>query len=37
MVLSEKLDAKQAVTIVDKVMKELNVTQDKISVQYVTQ
>ncbi|MBO3286644.1 SpoIIIAH-like family protein [Paenibacillus sp. FSL M8-0228] len=36
-VLSEKLDAKQAVTIVDKVMKELNVTQDKISVQYVTQ
>jgi stage III sporulation protein AH len=36
-VLSEKLDAKQAVSIVDKVMKELNVTQDKISVQYVTQ
>ncbi|MDN4088076.1 SpoIIIAH-like family protein [Paenibacillus polymyxa] len=36
-VLSEKLDAKQAVTIVDKVMKELNVTQDKISVQYVAQ
>lgn len=36
-VLSEKLDAKQAVTILDKVMKELNVTQDKISVQYVTQ
>ncbi|WP_342418476.1 SpoIIIAH-like family protein [Paenibacillus sp. FSL H8-0168] len=36
-VLSEKLDAKQAVTIVDKVMKELNVSQDKISVQYVTQ
>ncbi|WP_342414738.1 SpoIIIAH-like family protein [Paenibacillus sp. FSL R10-2782] len=36
-VLSEKLNAKQAVTIVDKVMKELNVTQDKISVQYVTQ
>jgi len=34
-VLSDKLDVKQAVGIVDLVMKELSVTQDKISVQYV--
>ncbi|MFB5268372.1 SpoIIIAH-like family protein [Paenibacillus enshidis] len=37
-VLSDKkMDAKQAVSIVDKVMKELNVTQDKIKVQYVSE
>lgn len=36
-VLSDKMDAKQAVGIVDRVMKELNVTQDKISVQYVAE
>ncbi|AJS57938.1 SpoIIIAH-like family protein [Paenibacillus sp. IHBB 10380] len=36
LVLSEKLDVKQAVNIVDLVMKELNVSQDKVSVQYVT-
>ncbi|PYE51736.1 SpoIIIAH-like family protein [Paenibacillus barcinonensis] len=36
-VLSEKLDVKQAVSIVDLVMKELSVAQNKISVQYVTE
>lgn len=36
-VLSEKLDVKQAVGIVDLVMKELSVTQDKIRVQYVSE
>ena len=37
LVLSDKLDVKQAVSIVDLVMKELDVTQNKISVQYVTE
>lgn len=36
-VLSNKLDVKQAVGIVDLVMKELSVTQDKIRVQYVSE
>ncbi|MFC3745704.1 SpoIIIAH-like family protein [Paenibacillus sp. GCM10012306] len=36
-VLSDKLDVKQAVGIVDLVMKELSVTQDKVSVQYISQ
>ncbi|MRN53558.1 SpoIIIAH-like family protein [Paenibacillus monticola] len=36
-VLSDKLDVKQAVGIVDLVMKELSVSQDKVSVQYVTE
>lgn len=36
-VLSEKLDVKQAVGIVDMVMKELSVSQDKIRVQYVSE
>lgn len=36
-VLSEKLDVKQAVGIVDLVMKELSVSQDKVSVQYVSE
>ncbi|KAI7258323.1 hypothetical protein KC345_g10578 [Hortaea werneckii] len=36
-VLSDKLDVKQAVGIVDLVMKELSVTQDKIKVQYVSE
>lgn len=36
-VLSDKLDVKQAVGIVDFVMKELSVTQDKIKVQYVSE
>ncbi|OBZ18942.1 hypothetical protein A8L34_05185 [Bacillus sp. FJAT-27264] len=36
-VQSDKLDVKQAVSIVDLVMKELSVTQDKVSVQYVSQ
>lgn len=36
-VLSDKLDVKQAVSIVDLVMKELSVSQDKISVQYVSE
>lgn len=36
-VLSDKLDVKQAVSIVDLVMKELAVTQNRISVQYVTE
>ncbi|USB34679.1 SpoIIIAH-like family protein [Paenibacillus sp. YPG26] len=36
-VLSDKLEAKQAVSIVDLVIKELGVAQDKVRVQYVTQ
>ncbi|MEK4881188.1 MULTISPECIES: SpoIIIAH-like family protein [Paenibacillus] len=36
-ILSDKLDVKQAVSIVDLVMKELSVSQDKISVQYVSE
>ncbi|MBT2290677.1 SpoIIIAH-like family protein [Paenibacillus albidus] len=36
-VLSDKLDVKQAVGIVDLVMKELSVSQDKVSVQYVSE
>lgn len=36
-VLSDKLEAKQAVSIVDLMIKELGVTQDKVKVQYVTQ
>ncbi|CAM2809530.1 SpoIIIAH-like family protein [Paenibacillus sediminis] len=36
-VLSDKLEVSQAVSIVDMVMKELGVTQDKVSVQYVTE
>ncbi|KWX70793.1 SpoIIIAH-like family protein [Paenibacillus jilunlii] len=36
-VLSDKLDVKQAVGIVDLVMKELSVTQNKIRVQYVSE
>lgn len=36
LVLSDKLDVKQAVNIVELVMKELNVSQDKVSVQYVS-
>lgn len=35
-VLSDQLNAKQAAGIVDTVMKELKVGQDKVSVQYVT-
>jgi len=35
-VLSDKLDAKGAADIVGLVMKELKVTQDKVTVQYVT-
>ncbi|MDR0267046.1 SpoIIIAH-like family protein [Paenibacillus sp.] len=35
LVLSDKPDVKQAVSIVQLVMKELNVTQDKVSVQYM--
>ncbi|MEC0089952.1 SpoIIIAH-like family protein [Paenibacillus macquariensis] len=35
LVLSDKLDVKQAVNIVQLVMKELNVSQDKVSVQHV--
>ncbi|MWV45040.1 10-formyltetrahydrofolate dehydrogenase [Paenibacillus sp. HJL G12] len=35
LVLSEKLDVKQAVSIVELVMKELNVSQDKVSVKYM--
>lgn len=35
LVLSDKPDVKQAVSIVELVMKELNVTQDKVSVQYM--
>lgn len=36
-VLSDKLDVKQAVSIVDLVMKELSVSQDKVSVQHVSE
>lgn len=36
-VVSEKLEAKEAVSIMDLVIKELGVTQDKVQVQYVTQ
>ncbi|WP_028544144.1 SpoIIIAH-like family protein [Paenibacillus taiwanensis] len=36
-VQSAKLEVKQAVDIMDKLIKELNVTQDKISVQYVSE
>ncbi|MED5017566.1 SpoIIIAH-like family protein [Paenibacillus chibensis] len=35
LVLSDKPDIKQAVSIVELVMKELNVSQDKVSVQYM--
>lgn len=34
-VISDKLEAKEAVNIVDMVIKELDVTQDKVRVQYV--
>lgn len=37
LVTSDKLDVKQAVSIVNLVMKELSVTQDKVSVQYVSE
>jgi len=37
LVVSEKLEAKDAVNIMDLVIKELGVSQDKVSVQYVTQ
>lgn len=37
LVVSEKLEAKDAVSIMDLVIKELGVSQDKVSVQYVTQ
>ncbi|GIO83658.1 hypothetical protein J25TS5_05900 [Paenibacillus faecis] len=37
LVVSEKLEAKEAVNIMDLVIKELGVSQDKVSVQYVTQ
>ncbi len=37
LVESEKLEAKDAVGIMDLVIKELGVSQDKVSVQYVTQ
>ncbi|MUG85737.1 hypothetical protein GNP92_05140 [Paenibacillus timonensis] len=36
-VVSEKMEAKEAVSIMDLVIKELGVSQDKVSVQYVTQ
>lgn len=36
-VVSEKLGAKEAVGIMDLVIKELGVSQDKVSVQYVTE
>lgn len=35
-VQSDKLEVKEAVDILSKLMKELNVTQDKVSVQYVS-
>ncbi|WP_025697280.1 SpoIIIAH-like family protein, partial [Paenibacillus durus] len=35
-VLSDKLDVKQAASIIDLVMKELSVSQDKVSVQHVS-
>ncbi|SDG07291.1 stage III sporulation protein AH [Fontibacillus panacisegetis] len=37
LVVSDKLEAKDAVGIMDLVIKELGVSQDKISVQYITQ
>ncbi|NGM81631.1 hypothetical protein G5B47_04305 [Paenibacillus sp. 7124] len=36
-VLSSKLDVKQAASIIDLVMKELSVSQDKVSVQHVSE
>lgn len=36
-VISEKLQVKEAVSIVDMVIKELGVSQDKVKVQYVSQ
>ncbi|WP_018751512.1 SpoIIIAH-like family protein [Paenibacillus sanguinis] len=36
-VVSEKMEAKEAVGIMDLIIKELDITQDKVSVQYVTQ
>ncbi|WP_019639063.1 SpoIIIAH-like family protein [Paenibacillus fonticola] len=36
-VISEKLQVKDAVSIIDMVMKELDVPQDKVKVQYVSQ
>lgn len=36
-VLSDKLDVKQAAGIIDLVMKELSVSQDKVSVQHVSE
>ncbi|MBP1999436.1 stage III sporulation protein AH [Paenibacillus shirakamiensis] len=36
-VVSDKLEAKQAVSILDLVIKDLGVTQDKVKVQYVKQ
>lgn len=36
-VVSEKMEAKEAVSIMDLIIKELGVSQDKVSVQYVTQ
>lgn len=36
-VQSEKMEVKEAVDIIGKLMKELNVTQDKVSVQYVSE
>lgn len=33
---SPKLEVKQAVAIISKLMKELNVTQDKVTVKYIT-
>ncbi|WP_110932353.1 SpoIIIAH-like family protein [Paenibacillus bouchesdurhonensis] len=36
-VISEKLQVKEAVSIVDMVIKELGVSQDKVQVQYVSQ
>ncbi|MCR8843167.1 SpoIIIAH-like family protein [Paenibacillus sp. SC116] len=36
-VQAEKLEARQAVDIIDKIINELQVTQDKVSVQYVTE
>lgn len=36
-VVSEKMEAKEAVSIMDLVIKELDVSQDKVSVQYVKQ
>lgn len=36
-VVSEKMEAQEAVSIMDLIIKELDVAQDKVSVQYVTQ